>query len=142
MQMSGIWICMTYTHSFLFRGRSGFCELRIFLCHSGDLRPGNTICATYSSVFSSICCVNPSFFDLVRRGGKGRFVYSLTVVHFRKLVNRQKIGSPGKADTVIPFRSYKPDCNCIWLKLHNEKDDGVTNSVITVCVLKIENMHQ
>ncbi|EAP2901065.1 hypothetical protein BIA58_23385 [Salmonella enterica] len=64
------------------------------------------------------------------------------MVHFRKVVNTQKIGSHGKADTVIRFRFYKPGCNCIWLKLQHEKDEQVTNGVITVCVLRIENMHQ
>ncbi|EBN6690169.1 hypothetical protein DX244_26050 [Salmonella enterica] len=64
------------------------------------------------------------------------------MVHFRKVANKKKIGSSRKGRTVIRFRFYKLSCNCIWLKLHNEKDDGVTNSVITVCVLKIENMHQ
>ncbi|EJI78135.1 hypothetical protein SEEE6482_13892 [Salmonella enterica subsp. enterica serovar Enteritidis str. 58-6482] len=34
----------------------------------------------------------------------------------------QKIGSPGKADTVIPLRFYKLDCNFMWLKFHYEKD--------------------
>ncbi|EDJ8986872.1 hypothetical protein GFI10_22455 [Salmonella enterica subsp. diarizonae] len=62
---------------------------------------------------SSICCVNPSFPDQVRRGGKERFAYSLTVVHFRKVYNTKKIGSHGKADTVIRFRFYKLGCNCI-----------------------------
>ncbi|EBC0632526.1 hypothetical protein DJ083_25760 [Salmonella enterica] len=53
-----------------------------------------------------------------------------------------EIGSPGNRRPVIRFRFYKPGCNCIWLKLWHEKDERVTNGVITVCVLRIENMHQ
>ncbi|EKR7356836.1 hypothetical protein P9A26_003740 [Salmonella enterica] len=64
-----------------------------------------------------MCCVLSSFPYPPRRAGKDRFAYSLTVVHFRKVVNTQKIGSHGKADTIISFRFYKPGCNCIWLKL-------------------------
>ncbi|ELO31386.1 hypothetical protein SEEE1392_17070, partial [Salmonella enterica subsp. enterica serovar Enteritidis str. 648901 39-2] len=56
-------------------------------------------------------------------GRKDRFAYSLTVVHFRKVVNRQKIGSPENSRPVIPLRFYKFDCNCMWLKFHYEKDE-------------------
>ncbi|EAP6519913.1 hypothetical protein EJL38_23505, partial [Salmonella enterica] len=57
------------------------------------------------------------------QGRKDRFAYSLTVVHFRKVVNRQKIGSPENSRPVIPLRFYKFDCNCMWLKFHYEKDE-------------------
>ncbi|EBO9885280.1 hypothetical protein EF60_24270 [Salmonella enterica] len=53
-----------------------------------------------------------------------------------------EIGSPGNRRPVIRFRFYKQGCNCIWLKLQHKKDERVTNGVITVCVLRIENMHQ
>ncbi|ATX99289.1 hypothetical protein AM349_24695 (plasmid) [Citrobacter freundii] len=65
------------------------------------MRPGNTTYATLSAELSSICCVNSSLSDQVLRGGKDRFAYSLTVVHFRKVVNRQKIGSPENSHPVI-----------------------------------------
>lgn len=39
--------------------------------------------------------------DPVLRGRKDRFVYSLTVVHFRKVVNKQKIGSQKNKHPVI-----------------------------------------
>ncbi|EAA7989128.1 hypothetical protein BRR54_24385 [Salmonella enterica] len=60
--------------------------------------------------------------DPASRGGKDRFVYFLTVVHFRKVANKQKVGSPENSRPVIRFRFYKPGCNCIWLKFQNEKD--------------------
>ncbi|EBL6567614.1 hypothetical protein AH869_004887 [Salmonella enterica subsp. enterica] len=64
------------------------------------------------------------------------------MLHFRKDCYKGKIGSPENSRSVIRFRFYKPGCNCTWLKLQNEKDEQVTNCVITVCVLRIENMHQ
>ncbi|EBS4098536.1 hypothetical protein DPS53_25315 [Salmonella enterica subsp. enterica serovar Bareilly] len=64
------------------------------------------------------------------------------MVHFRKVADKKKIGSSRKGRTVIPLSFYNPGCNCILLKLHHEKDERVTNGVITVCVLRIENMHQ
>lgn len=78
--------------------------------------------AALSAAVATRCCVMNLPCDPARRGRKDRFAYSLTVVHFRKVMNRQKIGSPGKADTVIPLCFYKLGCNCILLKLHNEKD--------------------
>ncbi len=76
-----------------------------------------------SAAVATRCCVMTLPCDPARRGRKDRFAYSLTVVHFRKVVNKQKIGSPGKADTVIWFRFYKLGCNCMWLKFHYEKDE-------------------
>ncbi|EDQ7941408.1 hypothetical protein CE841_004245 [Salmonella enterica] len=64
------------------------------------------------------------------------------MVHFRKVANTKKIGSSENSRPVIPLCFYKLGCNCMWLKLHHEKDEWVTNCVITVCVLRIENMHQ
>lgn len=49
----------------------------------------------------AICCVPPLPRDRPLNTGKGRYGYSLTVVHFRKYVNTPEIGSTGKADTVI-----------------------------------------
>lgn len=98
--------------------------------------------AAQSAAVATRCCVMNLPCDPARRGRKDRFAYSLTVVHFRKVVNRQKIGSPENSRPVILFRFYKLSCNFILLKLHHEKDWRVTNCVITVCVLRIENMHQ
>ncbi|EDE7122145.1 hypothetical protein UP27_004100 [Salmonella enterica subsp. enterica serovar Hvittingfoss] len=61
--------------------------------------------------------------DPARRGRKDRFAYSLTVVHFRKVADKKKIGSSRKGRTVIPLSFYNPGCNCVWLKLHHEKDE-------------------
>ncbi|ECG5936122.1 hypothetical protein E1669_22475 [Salmonella enterica subsp. enterica serovar Matopeni] len=52
--------------------------------------------------------------DPARRGRKDRFAYSLTVVHFRKLANNQKVGSPENSRPLIWFRFYKLGCNCAW----------------------------
>lgn len=71
----------------------------------------------------TICCVVSLDCDAPRRGGKQRYDDFLSVVHFRKVVNRQKIGSPENSRPVIPLRFYKLDCNCMWLKFHYEKDE-------------------
>lgn len=52
--------------------------------------------AAQSAAVATRCCVMTLPCDPARRGRKDRFAYSLTVVHFRKVVNRQKIGSPEK----------------------------------------------
>ncbi|HBU6489860.1 TPA: hypothetical protein MC525_005462, partial [Klebsiella pneumoniae] len=41
----------------------------------------------------AICCVNPLPRDRPLNTGKGRFAYSVGVVHFRKVVIRHKVGS-------------------------------------------------
>lgn len=61
----------------------------------------NTTCATLSAAFSSICCVYPLPCDPSCRGRYCRFVYSLTVIHFRKVVIRRKVGSTGNGYPVI-----------------------------------------
>ncbi|ECC5193062.1 hypothetical protein B5864_21290, partial [Salmonella enterica] len=62
-----------------------------------------------------LCCVNPSLSDPVRRGEKARFVYSLAVVHFRKSLNSQKIGSPENSRQVI-YRSGYMAANYLYMK--------------------------
>lgn len=49
--------------------------------------------AAQPSAVATRCCVMNIPCDPTRRGRKDRFAYSLTVVHFRKIANRQKIGS-------------------------------------------------
>ncbi|MFY8392685.1 hypothetical protein ACOWX9_27445, partial [Klebsiella pneumoniae] len=49
----------------------------------------------------AICCVPPLPCDRPLTTLKGRFAYSLTVVHFRKVVIRKKIGSAGNGHPVI-----------------------------------------
>lgn len=46
-------------------------------------------------------CVFMPFRDPACGGGKERFAYFLTVVHFRKVVHRQKIGLPENSRPVI-----------------------------------------
>lgn len=57
--------------------------------------------AVLSAAGYAICCVNPLPRDRPLTTGKGRFAYSLTVVHFRKVVIRRKIGSAGNGHPVI-----------------------------------------
>ncbi|MDU6133077.1 MAG: hypothetical protein E6639_25740 [Klebsiella pneumoniae] len=57
--------------------------------------------AAQSTAVATRCCVMNLPCDPARRGRKDRFAYSLTVVHFRKVVNRQKIGSPENSRPVI-----------------------------------------
>lgn len=49
----------------------------------------------------AICCVPLLPRDRLLTTGKCRFAYSLTVVHFRKVVIRRKIGSAGNGHPVI-----------------------------------------
>lgn len=69
--------------------------------------------ASSSTKMATRYCVMNLPCDPARRGRKDRFAYSLTVVHFRKLVNRQKIGSPENSRPVISLRFYNSGCNCI-----------------------------
>ena len=57
--------------------------------------------AAPSAAFATRCCVMTLPCDPARRGRKDRFAYSLPVVHFRKVVNKQKIGSSEKHRPVI-----------------------------------------
>ncbi|HGF0151534.1 TPA: hypothetical protein ACGBUC_005719 [Klebsiella variicola] len=57
--------------------------------------------AVLSAAGYAICCVNPLPRDRPLTTGKGRFAYSLTVVHFRKVVIRKKIGSDRNGHPVI-----------------------------------------
>lgn len=49
--------------------------------------------AVFAADEDAICCVPPLPRDRPNPPIKGRFAYSLTVVHFRKVVICQKIGS-------------------------------------------------
>lgn len=62
--------------------------------------------AVSSAEDGAICCVPPLPRDRLLTTGKRRFAYSLTVVHFRKVVIRKKIGSAGNGHPVI----YQRDC--------------------------------
>ena len=50
--------------------------------------------AVFPAVSDHICCVPPLPRDRPLTTIKGRFAYSLTVVHFRKLRKARKVGSP------------------------------------------------
>jgi len=68
--------------------------------------------------YDAICCVSHPDRDLLPGGQYCRFAYSLTVVHFRKIVNSQKIGSPDNHHPVIYRRS------CMPAYYQPENDDG------------------
>ncbi|WP_423787933.1 hypothetical protein [Klebsiella pneumoniae] len=57
--------------------------------------------AVFPAVSDHICCAPPLPRDRPLTTGKRRFAYSLTVVHFRKVVIRKKIGSAGNGHPVI-----------------------------------------
>lgn len=57
--------------------------------------------AAQSAAVATRCCVMNLPCDPARRGRKDRFAYSMTVVHFRKVANKKKIGSSRKGRTVI-----------------------------------------
>lgn len=63
-------------------------------------RPAQYVVAQ-SAAFATRCCVYPLPRDPARGSGKQRYDYSLTVVHFRKVVIRQKVGSHRKGEQVI-----------------------------------------
>ena len=53
------------------------------------------------AVNDTICCVISLTCDAPRRGGKQRYDYFLSVVHFRKVVIFRKVGSDGNGSPVI-----------------------------------------
>ncbi|WP_224359684.1 hypothetical protein [Klebsiella quasipneumoniae] len=78
------------------KGSSG--SLRTPPARSG---PATQDVAVLSADCDAICCVPPLPRDRPLTTGKGRFAYSLTVVHFRKVVICQKIGSHRNGHPVI-----------------------------------------
>ncbi|MDN3326845.1 hypothetical protein QWT81_16935, partial [Klebsiella pneumoniae] len=63
--------------------------------------PATQDVAVFPACRDAICCVPPLPRDRPLTTGKGRYGYSLTVVHFRKVVIRKKIGSAGNGHPVI-----------------------------------------
>ncbi|WP_410311870.1 hypothetical protein [Klebsiella pneumoniae] len=63
--------------------------------------PATQDVAVFPADFDAICCVPPLPRDRPLTTGKRRFAYSLTVVHFRKLRNSEKIGSDRSGRPVI-----------------------------------------
>ena len=63
--------------------------------------PATQDVAVFPADDDAICCVPPLPRDLPLTTGKRRFAYSLTVVHFRKLRNSEKIGSDRSGRPVI-----------------------------------------
>nr|QQZ46979.1 hypothetical protein [Escherichia coli] len=69
----------------------------------------------HSAAHDTICCVISLTCDAPRRGGKQRYDYFLSVVHFRKVVIFQKVGSGGNGSPIITLCFYKSDFNFYWL---------------------------
>lgn len=63
----------------------------------------------------TICCVVSLDCDAPRRGGKQRYDDFLSVVHFRKVVYSNKVGSIRNGNAVITLCFYKSDFNFYWL---------------------------
>lgn len=78
------------------KGSSG--SLRTPPARSG---PETQDVAVFPADDNAICCVPPLPRDRPLTTGKRRFAYSLTVVHFRKVVICRKIGSSGNGHPVI-----------------------------------------
>ncbi|WP_246842590.1 hypothetical protein [Klebsiella pneumoniae] len=78
------------------KGSSG--SLRTPPARSG---PATQDVAVFPADSDPICCVPPLPRNRPLTTGKRRFAYSLTVVHFRKVVIRKKIGSAGNSHPVI-----------------------------------------
>ena len=63
----------------------------------------------------TICCVVSLDCDAPRRDGKQRYDDFLSVVHFRKVVYSNKVGSIRNGNAVITLCFYKSDFNFYWL---------------------------
>ncbi|MGF2383188.1 hypothetical protein [Enterobacter hormaechei] len=63
--------------------------------------PATQDVAVLPADIDAICCVPPLPRDRPLTTGKRRFAYSLTVIHFRKVVICRKIGSAGNGHPVI-----------------------------------------
>ncbi|MEF5560880.1 hypothetical protein U9926_25050, partial [Escherichia coli] len=68
-----------------------------------------------SAADDTICCVISLTCDAPRRGGKQRYDYFLSVVHFRKVVIFMKVGSDGNGNAIITVCFYKSDFDFYWL---------------------------
>lgn len=118
MRMSCICRCMAYGYvlpvltSLIFSADpvSG-CSGSSFLPPARSAPETQDVASLSADVATRYCVMNLPC-DPARRGRKDRFAYSLTVVHFRKVANRQKIGSHENSHQVIWFRFYKLGCNC------------------------------
>ncbi len=72
-----------------------------------------------SAADDTICCVISLTCDAPRRGGKQRYDYFLSVIHFRKVVIFRKVGSDGNGSPVIKRRGYMDAC------YHGDDDNGM-----------------
>ena len=72
-----------------------------------------------SATDDTICCVISLTCDAPRRGGKQRYDYFLSVIHFRKVVIFRKVGSDGNGSPVIKQRGYMDAC------YHGDDDNGM-----------------
>ncbi len=95
--------------------------------------PATQDVAVFPADYDARCCVSPLPRDRPLTTLKGRCGYSMTVVHFRKVVIRKKIGSAGNGHPVIYL------CGCMPAYYQHENDIGCVKSLfMTVrCVIKL-----
>ncbi|WP_333890106.1 hypothetical protein [Atlantibacter subterraneus] len=88
--------------------------------------------AVKSADDDAICCFAALTRDPARSTGKQRYDYSVTVVHFRKVVISRKVGSPRNGHPVIKWRGY------MSAYYHPANDDGrgKSSGVTVRCVNK------
>jgi hypothetical protein len=115
MQMYGIWICHTYSCFLYFLRKIRKKVVQdLPLLHTTP-PPVSTTCSAVLAADDTICCVISLICDAPRRGGKQRYDYFLSVVHFRKVVYSKKVGSIRNGNAVITLCFYKSDFNFYWL---------------------------
>ncbi|EBC0149170.1 hypothetical protein CLE93_23510 [Salmonella enterica] len=90
-----------HTLSLFFRSDPKKARVGSYGNHPARCDPETQDVAAQSAAIATRCCVISFLRDPARRAGKDRFASFLTVVHFRKVVNRQKIGSPENSRPVI-----------------------------------------
>lgn len=115
----------------LFLLRSEFWQFRIFIPLTGAPRQRNTRCSIQSAAILSTYCVYLQSRDCPHTTGIGCFAQGVTVLHFRKVVNRQEIGSPENRCSVIYRRGYQAANYHCEKTSRQGKSSGVTIKCVT-----------
>jgi hypothetical protein len=121
MQMSGIWICLTYPFLLFFtKIRKNPVPDLLSAPRRAAAPAGHILWSPSLSCRGDTPYVvfHPVPDDRALHTGKRRFAYFPAVVHFRKVGIRQKVGSAGNGSPVIYRRGYM-DAYC-----QPENDDG------------------
>lgn len=106
MQIFCIWICLAYASFSFFTedpktGSPGSADR-----HRPFTGPIPQHVVYFAAGCDPICCISHPDRDLLPSGRYCRFAYSLTVVHFRKVVLSKKIGSARNGHPVIYLSGY------------------------------------